>query len=515
MDLTRARLLLELREQVRAGRYHADAGRIASAMARRLPDAPPGWSAQDRSPAIADSRMREYSLAPMPAPPRILILEDEEALLDALVRHFEKRGFAVTAAQRVAEGLAEIDGASAQDRPFSVILTDLQFPDGDGRSIVKSAHARLPGCPVLVMTGSGSVSSSVEAMRFGAVTVLEKPLDLATLEGEVRQAMESQAELSGALGTAEDAGIIGSSAAIRAVLDVLLLAAPTDATVLVEGETGTGKELVAQALHRLSRRPGGPFVAVNCAALPEGLLESELFGHVRGAFTGATDTRQGRFRQANGGTLFLDEIGEMPLGVQAKLLRVVQDRKVQPLGSDKAQPVDVRIIAATHRNLESLAAQEKFRSDLFYRLNVVPLRIPALRERAEDVAQLATHFLRSQGRARTFTKAALEALSRYPWPGNVRELENLVERLGVLKPAGDLDAADLPPHIRAAPEAARPGTAALPAEGVDLYAVLGEVEDRLIREALDRARGNQSQAARYLNLSRTTLVEKLRKLPRR
>jgi len=448
----------------------------------------------------------------MSLPRAILIVDDEELLVTALVRYFGRRGYAPTGVHRLDEALAAIETSLAEKQPFAAILTDLQLPDGDGGRIVQVAHDRLPHCPVLVMTGSGSVSASVEAMRLGAVTVLEKPIQLQALETEVRQAMESQAELVVALGNAEEAGIVGNSPAIRAVLDVLLLAAPTDATVLVEGETGTGKELVAQALHRLSRRPGGPFVPVNCAALPEGLLESELFGHIRGAFTGATETRQGRFRQADGGTLFLDEIGEMPLGLQAKLLRVLQERMVQPLGSDKAHPVDVRVIAASNRNLEPLVADGKFRADLFYRLDIVPLRLPPLRERAEDVAQLAAHFLRLRGGARRFTPSAIEALSRYSWPGNVRELENLVERLTVLKPAGDLDVSDLPTQMFADRPAPGQAPAPLPLEGVDLYAVLGELEDRLIREALTRAQGNQTHAARYLCLNRTTLVEKLRKM---
>src|SRR5438105_10983799 len=279
---------------------------------------------------------------------RILLVDDEVSLVQAYSRHFERRGFEPTPAHRVSEAVSAIESSLKEDRPFSVIVTDLQLPDGDGRGIVKLAREKLPKCPVLVITGSGSVSGTMEAMRLGAVTVLEKPVGLDALEAEVEQAIADRGELEGALEAAEGAGIIGSSPAIRAVLDILLLAAPTDATVLIEGETGTGKELVAQALHRLSRRAKGPFVAVNCAALPETLLESELFGHVRGAFTGAVDARQGRFRQADKGTLFLDEMGEMPQPVQAKLLRVLQEREVQPLGSDKPQPVDVRVIAATN-----------------------------------------------------------------------------------------------------------------------------------------------------------------------
>ncbi len=443
---------------------------------------------------------------------RILIVEDEESLLAGLSRQFERRGFEPTGAALIADAVAAIEASVREQKPFAAILTDLQLPDGDGRSIVRLARERLPRCPVLVMTGSRSISGSVEAMRLGAVTVLEKPVAIDLLEAELKQAIADRAQLESGLDAAAAAGIVGGSAAIRAVLDVLLLAAPTDATVLIEGETGTGKELVAQALHRLSRRSRAPFVAVNCAALPETLLESELFGHVRGAFTGAVDTRQGRFRQAQGGTLFLDEIGEMPPGVQAKLLRVLQEREVQPLGSDKAHPIDVRVIAATNRDARAMVDQGKFRADLYYRLNVVPLHLPPLRERREDVAPLAAHFLRKRG-LRRFTAVALAALERYAWPGNVRELENLVERLAVLHPSGDLDLADLPAEFKtAAGETARPLP---PGEGIDLYAVLGEIEDRLIHEALDRAQGNKNQAALALGLNRTTLVEKLKRMSRK
>jgi len=447
---------------------------------------------------------------------RILILDDEVTLVDALARHFERRGFQTSKAFLVQEAVAAIDESVRESTPFAAVLTDLQLPDGDGRTIVKLVREKLPQCAVLVMTGSGSVSAAAESMRLGAVTVLEKPVPIDALEAELRQAIGDQAELRKGLDAASQAGIVGSSEAIRALIDVLVLAAPTDATVLIEGETGTGKELAAQALHRLSRRARGPFVAVNAAALPETLLESELFGHAKGAFTGADSARQGRFQQAHGGTIFLDEIGEMPLSMQAKLLRVLQEREVQPLGTTKAQPVDVRVIAATNRKLEALVAEGKFRSDLFYRLNVVPLDLPPLRERREDIPALAAHFL--QGKKRRFTPAALAALARHDWPGNVRELQNVIERAEVLNPAGDLDVGMLPAGLGSAATASAAAQAAppsLPPEGIDLYAVLGEMEDRLIREALDRTGGNRNQAARYLGLNRTTLVEKLRKLAKR
>jgi two-component system response regulator HydG len=454
-----------------------------------------------------------YSRSWMRQARRLLILDDDTELVDAVARHLERHGYSPTRTYMVAEAAAAIDQSLREALPFQAIVTDLQLPDGDGRAIVRLAREKLPGCPVLMMTGSGSVSGSVEAIRLGAVTVLEKPVSLETLANELRQAVDDRAGLEDGLDAATNAGIIGRSAAIRGVLDALFLAAPTDATVLIEGETGTGKELVAKAVHRLSRRSRGPFVPVNCAALPETLVESELFGHSKGAFTGADKNREGRFQQANRGTIFLDEIGEMPLALQAKLLRAIQEGEVQPLGSTKAEKVDTRLVAATNRKLEQLVAAGTFRADLYYRLNVVPLSIPPLRERPEDVAVLSAHFLKPA--KRNFTPAAIAALERYAWPGNVREMENLIQRLLVLKPQGELDVADLPPALRGAPASSSAPPAALPSEGVDLYAVLGELEDRLIREALERSGGNRNQAAQSLGLKRTTLVEKLRKMGRR
>jgi len=445
------------------------------------------------------------------AAPRILILDDEVALVDALTRHFRRRGYDLTQTYLVADAVQAIEQSVRDAVPFDAVITDLQLPDGDGRTIVRLAREMLPRCPVVMMTGSRSISGAIDAIRLGAVTVLEKPVAAEVLEKELRQAMSSRADLEKGVDAAAEAGIIGRSPAIRAVLDVLFLAAPTDATVLIEGETGTGKELVAKALHRLSRRARGPLVAVNCAALPETLAESELFGHAKGAFTGADKPRAGRFREADGGTLFLDEIGEMPLALQAKLLRVIQEGEVQPLGVDKPQSVDVRLVAATNRNLGELAAEGKFRSDLYYRLSVVPLGLPPLRDRREDVGTLAGHFLRGTGRK--FSAEAMASLERYPWPGNVRQMENVVARLKVLKPEGDFQLADLPQEIRGAqPLPAIPQNAAT---GVDLYAALGDLEDRLIREALERSGGNKNQAAKSLGLNRTTLVEKLRKMSRR
>jgi DNA-binding NtrC family response regulator len=447
---------------------------------------------------------------------RLLIVDDEEALVEALVRHFERRGYEPEGVFTVGQATQAIEAAAAGAKRFAAVLSDLQLPDGDGRDVVKLVRKRLPDCPVVIMTGSRWVAGSVEAVRLGAVTVLEKPVALETLTAEIRQAIESSAGLDDGLHAASDAGIIGVSPKIRAALDVLLLAAPTDVTVLIEGETGTGKELAAQAVHKLSRRARSEFVAVNCAAWSETSLDSELFGHAKGARDSA---RQGLLRKAHGGTLFLDEIGEMPLAPQARLLRVLQEGEVRSEGAAKGRPIDVRVVAATSRNLGQQVEEGSFRGDLYYRLNVVPLVLPPLRERREDIALLAQHFLASRNQSRKFTTAALAALERHRWPGNVREMENLIQRLVVLKPEGELDLADLPQEIAAAagpsPLTAVPAAVSLPPEGVDLKAVLGDLEDRLINAALERTHGNKNQAARILGLNRTTLVEKLRRPARK
>jgi DNA-binding NtrC family response regulator len=452
---------------------------------------------------------------------RVLFVDDERDLVSSLSRYFRLHGFETAGAFGVSEAVARLEEARAAGKRFDAVVTDLRMPDGDGLAVLREVRRLLPGTPVLVMTAFGSVATSVEAMRLGAVTMLEKPVPVAQLEREVRDAIADAQEVEGGLQAAVGAGLVGNSPAIGELFDTLVRVAPSNSSVLIQGESGTGKELVAQALHRLSRRALGPLVAVNCAAIPEQLLESELFGHVKGAFTGASQTRQGRFKLADGGTLFLDEIGEMPLSLQGKLLRVLQERVVEPLGGNKAESIDFRLIAATNKDLDAQVATGAFRGDLFYRLNVVPLVLPPLRDRRGDVPLLAAHFLARHNADKKnplrFAAAAIEALEQYAWPGNVRELENLVERLAVLQGEGEIDASDLPGPIRSARSGAsgRPMAgeipAALPPEGVDLYKVLAEIEDRLIREALERAGGNKNQAAKILGLNRTTLVEKLRK----
>src|SRR3954467_10220555 len=458
-------------------------------------------------------------------PLRILFVDDERDLVSSLSRYFRLKGFETKGAYGVAEGVAALEEERAAGRRLDVVVTDLRMPDGDGLAVVRAVRKIFPGCPVLVLTAFGTVATSVEAMRLGAITMLEKPIPVADLEREVRSAVQNGAEVAAGLTAATSSGVVGASRAIRDVFDTLVRVAPSNSSVLITGESGTGKELVAQAIHRLSRRAMGPLVAVNCAAIPAQLLESELFGHVRGAFTGAQQPRAGRFKLADGGTIFLDEIGEMPLVLQGKLLRVLQDRIVEPLGGSKGEPVDFRVIAATNKDLETLAAEGRFRLDLFYRLNVVPLALPALRERKGDVPVLVRHFLdKASATELTFAKDAMEALERHSWPGNVRELQNLLERLAllkgtgherlaVLKGTGEIGLADLPPGMRGAtgPISTPQAVPALPPEGIDLYAALAELEDRLINEALKRSGGNKNQAAKILRLNRTTLVEKLKK----
>jgi DNA-binding NtrC family response regulator len=503
--------------------------------------------------------------------PRVLFVDDERDITTALSRWFARRGFDTASADGTTGAVALLEQASAPGGVrFDAVCTDLSMPDGDGLQVLRAVRRLLPGTPVLLLTAYASIPTAVEAMRLGAVTLLEKPAEMELLERELRAAIGDSRELSSGLQAASAAGLIGEAPALRDLLDAIVRVAPTNSSVLLAGESGTGKELVAQAIHRLSRRAQGPLVAVNCAALPESLLESELFGHEKGAFTGATSSRPGRFRAAEGGTLFLDEIGELPLSLQAKLLRVLQDHAVLSVGSTQAQPVDFRLVTASNRDLELMVERGGFRADLFYRLNVVPLALPPLRERPGDVALLFRHFLQRAGSRLELTSDALAALESWRWPGNVRELENLAERLTVLHGDRTVARAQLPEPYRsssgsglravralrsspggaaaaqagpitpdpapaqrpppqttpsaqalpvAQPDPARPvswppQSGPLPAQGIDLPAVLAELEERLIQEALERTGGNKNQAARFLGLNRTTLVEKLRKRAR-
>ncbi|HJZ89113.1 MAG TPA: sigma-54 dependent transcriptional regulator [Polyangia bacterium] len=453
--------------------------------------------------------------------PRALIVDDERMIRSALQRLVGALGCEVVLAEDGVDAIGKLRGAA-----YDLIITDLRMPRADGFAVLSEARKQHPGTPVLVLTGHGSVAECVTAMRAGAANFLTKPFHVVELEAAVRRLLgerspDREATEKGAPARRgrPQVALLGESPRLTYVLELVGRVAETDATVLITGETGTGKEVVAHLIHGASRRVGSPFVAVNCGAIPEGLIESELFGHARGAFTGATDKRVGKFAQADGGTLFLDEIGELPLDLQVKLLRVLQEHEITPVGESAAQPVDLRVVAATHRNLEAMVEEGSFREDLFYRLNVVPIDLPPLRERTEDIPILARYFLdaanRRTGRRLELSEDAAGLLQVYSWPGNVRELENLIERLVIVVRGDAVTVEDLPSRMRrAAPTglAARAlAPTALSPEGIDLPRTLAEIERRLIDEALRMAGGNKNRAAALLRINRTTLVEKLKR----
>jgi DNA-binding NtrC family response regulator len=444
----------------------------------------------------------------------ILLADDDANLRRVTEYQLQDEGFAVTA---VADGERALEALRVGK--FDALLTDVLMPGIDGIAVVDRARAIAPDVPAIVITAHGDVATAVRAMQLGAVDFVEKPFTKERLVLAVRKALEYAGlrdenrrlrALVQERATLET--FVGGASSLRAVLDDLARVAATEATVLLLGESGTGKELAARAIHALSRRKEAALVVVNCAALPETLVESELFGHRRGAFTGATEERVGKFEAAHGGTIFLDEVAELPMGAQSRLLRVLQEGEVDKVGASVPVKVDVRVVAATRADLEARVKEGSFREDLWYRLNVVPLRLPPLRERVGDVPVLVEHFLvkaaRKHGRAvPTLSPEALDRLERHDWPGNVRELENLVERLVVLGRSDRIEATDLPEAVRH--EAPRFGGARIEIgpDGV----VLEELEKGLIEEALRRHAGNQSAAARFLGISRQTLIYRMKK----
>ena len=447
-------------------------------------------------------------------------MDDEELYRRALERILRRVGHQVSTARDSTEALALL---AAQ--PVDLVLADVKMPGINGLELVRQIHEFAPDLPCIVITGYGGAQQSVEALRAGAFWYLEKPFEQQHLDA-VRRLVEQAIEL-GRL-KAENRmlqhqlrskyrfeSIVGNSAPLRAVLDIVAKVADTDSTVLVTGESGTGKELIARALHYNSRRADRMFVTVNCGAIPEELLESELFGHVRGAFTNAVNHREGRFAVAHQGTIFLDEIGDMSPNLQVKLLRVLQDRSFEPVGSSKTVSVDVRVIAATNQDLESAIRERRFREDLFYRLNVIPIEVPPLRERREDIPLLVRHFLETTSRDRnrppaTFSREVEERLLAHSWPGNVRELENVIERLVVLSGEGEIGTADLPPALRrtSPPPSVAPQ---LPATGLNFRDVVEDFETHLIVQALEQTHWNKNRAAQLLGMNRTTLIEKIKK----
>jgi DNA-binding NtrC family response regulator len=410
-------------------------------------------------------------------------------------------------------------------QPIDLVLCDLKMPGINGIELVRQIHDLEPDLPCIVITGYGSAENSVEALRAGAFWYLEKPFEQERLD-VVRRLVEQAIEhgrlkvenrmLQTALRTRyKFDNIIGKSAALQHVLSIVEKVADTESTVLVTGESGTGKELIARALHYNSRRAEHMLVTVNCGAIPEELLESELFGHVKGAFTNATHNREGRFSVADGGTIFLDEIGDMSPNLQVKLLRVIQERTFEPVGSSTTQKVDVRIIAATNQDLPKLIEAKQFREDLYYRLNVLPIEVPPLRQRRDDIPLLVHHFLDVATQERnlrvdTISDDALQRLIEYDWPGNVRQLENVMERVAVLCSNGEIGIDDLPDTIRS-PERPRGFAPVVPPTGISLNGAIEELETDLITQALEHTDWNKNKAAQLLGLNRTTLLEKIKK----
>lgn len=451
--------------------------------------------------------------------PSVLIVDDEkhtrEGLQQALAENYD-----VTVAANADEAFNLMDA-----QPFDVVLTDLRMPGKSGLKVIDKALA-LPQRPaVLMMTAYGNIETAVEAMKRGAVDFLTKPVNIERLEVLIQRALKTRTlevevqQLHERLDEKFNVeGIVGTSPRLKEVLDKMKLVAQSRATILIEGESGTGKELIAQAIHQSSPRARAPFVAVHCAALSENLLESELFGHERGAFTGATERRIGRFESASGGTLFLDEIGEISASTQVKLLRFLETKAIERVGGSKPIELDVRLVAATNRNLEQMVRDGKFREDLFFRLNVVRLATPPLRERAEDIPLLLAHFIRVFSEENgvpplTVEPGALRTLQAYPWPGNIRELRNFCENAVVLRRGGSLTEYDLEPKFRGAAEgsAAAAGSGGAPAAASSLS--VEDNERRLLREALLKARGNRTKAAELMGVSRRTLHRKLAQWP--
>ncbi len=444
----------------------------------------------------------------------ILVADDEPRQREALARALRSAGHDVHVADGGEEAVRIV-----RERAVDVVLTDLRMPDVSGLEVLRRVRELQPEVAVVVMTAYGSVANAVEAMKSGATDYLTKPVELDELELVVERALERRElvrENRVLRRRLEESAagfrLIGHARALQEVLARAARAAATDATVLVRGESGTGKELLARSVHDLSRRAEGPFVAVNCAALPETLLESELFGHERGAFTGATGLHRGRIELAAGGSLFLDEIGDLPMPIQVKLLRFLQEREFTRLGGETTLRADVRVIAATHRDLRERITAGAFREDLYYRLDVVTLVLPPLRERREDIPGLVEHFLarhahRHGAPLRALTREAMDALIKHDFPGNVRELENALEQATVLATGDALTLNDLPASIRGGADA----IAAAPLSGGALAARLDDFERRLVTDAIARHGGNQSAAARELGVTEGGLRYKLRK----
>lgn len=449
----------------------------------------------------------------------ILVVDDEISIRRALERFLTGLGYQVWGVGNAEDALKILE-----DNLIDLALVDLVMPQMGGVELIRRIKEKTPNMVAIVMTAYGTITSAVEAMKAGAYHYLTKPFELEDISSIVATALEHHHlkeenwNLKKQLKTKyRFDNFVGASENMQYVFSMIERVADTDSTVLVLGESGTGKELVARALHYNSRRSDNPLITVNCGAIPEELLESELFGHVKGAFTGAHVTKAGRFDSADGGTIFLDEIGDMSPKLQVKILRVLQERRFEPVGSTKTHEVDVRIITATNQDLEKGVKEGRFREDLYYRLNVIPIKIPPLRERPSDINLLIQHFLKQfneeNGRnIEGVSDEAMKVLENYRWPGNVRELENMVERVIVLKGDGKIGVEDLPPHVKGEDKNFENKMVFIPMDGVSFKDVVGDFERKLIIQALERTSGNKNKAAELLKLNRTTLVEKIKKM---
>ena len=431
----------------------------------------------------------------------ILVIDDEESMRFFLEKTLARSGYAVETASGGREGIARFEAL----RP-DLTLTDLKMPDLDGVEVLEHIKELDPGAVVVMITGFGTIQNAVEAMKRGAADYLTKPFDVRTIRAVVERVFPRPSEGGGNAAPL----LIGKSRGLEAVKDLIRKVGPGDITVLLEGESGTGKEMVARAIHAAGKRAGRPLVAVHCAALPPTLLEAEVFGHSAGAFTGAVRDHRGLAARAEDGTLFLDEVGDIPLPVQAKLLRLLQEKEIRPLGAAEVLPLRARIIAATHRNLKSLIESGEFREDLYYRLNVVPIVLPPLRERPEDIGLLLDHFLdrfnRAQGRdVSGIHPEAMKILDAYAWPGNVRELSNLVERIVAMKESGCVDLEDLPPEM-----SRHPGRSSIRVNHLPFEAARLTFERDFFERLLQETAGNVSEAARRAGISRPNLYRRLK-----
>lgn len=453
--------------------------------------------------------------------PKILVVDDEQTLRSALFRIFSRRNYQVITTGNIREAESVITSNSE----LELAIVDVKLPDGDGIELLSTLKQKYNNIPIIVLTGFASIDVAVKATRMGAFHFMTKPFNIEELVSIVDKALSHKklvfenSELKSRLQSRyQFDNIIGKSLPIQNVLSMIEKVADTDSTILVTGESGTGKELVAKAIHYNSSRHDKAFIPINCGAIPSELLESELFGHVKGAFTGAISNRQGRFELANKGTLFLDEIGDLSPSLQVKLLRVLQEKRFEPVGSAKTIESDVRIVAATNIDLTKAVKEGQFREDLFYRLNVIPLKIPSLRERRDDVVLLLEHFIKNFNRNKGIHitgihPLALDKLMNYSWPGNIRELENFIERISVLRKEGMIDLSDIPHYFEENQTHSLFHSISMdiPESGIDFNTAIAAYENQLIVNALNKTGWNRNQAAILLRLNRTTLVEKIKK----